>query len=149
MRVTVFVAVSPHEAFETFTADVDLWWRRGPRFRAFPGDSTLVFEERTRLVERSVEGAEHVVGAVRAWEPGVRLAFEWRAVNFAADEHTEVEVTFEAKGRGTEVVLLHRGWANVRADHPVRHGQDVPAFLGTLGRYWGGLLTALRERPRG
>ena len=45
VRVTTVVAVEPAEAFELFTADVDLWWRRGPRFRADGGrPSVLRFE---------------------------------------------------------------------------------------------------------
>ena len=32
-RVTVGVAVPPEEAFRVFTQEVDLWWRRGRRFR--------------------------------------------------------------------------------------------------------------------
>jgi hypothetical protein len=32
-NVSVFVAVAPAVAFEVFTAEIDLWWRRGPAYR--------------------------------------------------------------------------------------------------------------------
>jgi hypothetical protein len=32
-RASVGVAVPPEEAFDIFTREIDLWWRRGPRFR--------------------------------------------------------------------------------------------------------------------
>ncbi len=31
--VSVFVRTSPHEAFEVFTSEIDLWWRSGPKYR--------------------------------------------------------------------------------------------------------------------
>ena len=31
--VTVFVAVSPADAFEVFTQEIDAWWKHGPQYR--------------------------------------------------------------------------------------------------------------------
>src|SRR5882724_513481 len=96
-RVTVGVALPPPEAFRIFTEEIELWWRRGPRFRSAPGDSGLIALE-PRLDGRvfesyTVNAREHVVeiGRIRVWEPPRRLLFDWRASNFAAAEHTEVE----------------------------------------------------------
>jgi hypothetical protein len=103
-----------------------------------------------RLYERfeSKSGAEKVIdtGRVTVWEPPVKLAFEWRAVNFAPDEKTEVVVEFVEKPSGTLVTVVHRGWSRIRADHPVRHGEEVAAFIRSMGRWWGDLMTSLRER---
>jgi hypothetical protein len=71
--------------------------------------------------------------------------FEWRAANFAPSEKTEVEVSFEPSASGTLVTVTHRGWSRIRPDHPARHGEDVPAFLRTLGLWWRDLVNALRE----
>ena len=79
------------------------------------------------------------------WEPPSRLVFEWRGVNFAPGERTEVEVLFEPSPSGTLVTVTHRGWAGLRPDHPVRHGQEVTAFIRMMGLWWGDLLTSLRE----
>ena len=89
--VTVTVAVDRAAAFEVFTRETDLWWRRGPAFRIGgrnPG--ALLFEpcEGGRLFE-SVEraGATHVheYGRIKVWQPPARLVFEWRNANFAGD----------------------------------------------------------------
>jgi len=151
VRVTTTVAVDPATAFAVFTEEVDLWWRRGPRYRFRAGrEGTLVFEPGVggRLVEvyGGPPGDEYEVGKVRVWEPGRRLVFVWRGNDFAAGEETEVEVRFERAAAGTRVVLEHRGWEALRADHPARHGLAGPAFASMVGLWWGDLLTTLRAR---
>lgn len=148
VRVEVFVRVEPATAFEVFTAEIDQWWRRGPQYRITGRDiGTLVLEPRLggRLYEESPR-ARHEVGTITAWEPPVRLAFEWRSVTFAAGETTQVEITFTAHDDGTRVVLVHRGWSAIPGDHPVRHGKPVARFIGDLGMWWAGLLRSLGER---
>jgi uncharacterized protein YndB with AHSA1/START domain len=150
VRVSTWVALPPGRTFELFTRDIARWWRPGPRFR-FSGDrdGALRFEGGAggRLVQSFDDGTEpFVVGRVRTWEPGARLVVEWRLGNFAPGEATEVEVRFEPLGQGTRVSLEHRGFAALRPDHPVRHGEGAQAFTDRVGRWWGELLTALRER---
>lgn len=152
-RVTVGVAVPPADAFRVFTEEVNLWWRRGRRFRNAPGDGGLIAIE-PRLGGRLFESfdtpaGEQVVemGRVLAWEPPRRLLLQWRAVNFAPHEHTEVEVLFDATASGgTRVTVTHRGWAAIRADHPVRHGLATEAFVRMMGLWWGDLMSTLRQR---
>jgi uncharacterized protein YndB with AHSA1/START domain len=149
-RATVTVAVPPERAFRLFTAEINLWWRRGPRFRNLHGDQGIIcIEPRVggRVFESVGEGANEtvfVVGKVKLWQPSERLIFEWRASNFAPDERTEVDVTFAPSASGTRVTVEHRGWSAIRADHPVRHGQDVAAFIRMMGMWWGDQLTSLR-----
>lgn len=151
-KVTVTVAADPATAFAIFTEETDLWWRRGPKFRmAGRNPGTLLFEAGAggRLMEQfeTPSGPKIVVmGRIIAWEPPQRLVFEWRAANFAPDESTEVEVLFEAAGEKTRVTVNHRGWAKLRADHPVRHGADGPGTVRQIGLWWGDLLTAFRAR---
>ena len=99
-------------------------------------------------------GGERTVqtGRVIVWEPPHRLVFEWRAVNFTADEKTEVEVVFEDRSLGpndddprTYVTVTHSGFSALRPDHPVRHGAEAPVFVGRMASWWAGLLSALRE----
>jgi uncharacterized protein YndB with AHSA1/START domain len=149
VKVTTFVGVSPREAFEIFTAEIDLWWRRGPRYRMSGGSArkgTLRFEgsAERRLVEAFEDGEVFEIGRVLAWEPAERLLLEWRARNFTRDEQTEVEVRFEPSGAGTRVVIEHRGWASIREDHPARHGLVGGAFTAMIGLWWGELATSLR-----
>jgi hypothetical protein len=146
-RVVTYVEVSPLDAFEVFTDEVDVWWRRGPRFRSGGPDSELSFENEggeRRLIERGREGVFEI-GRVQVWEPGKRLLLEYRLRNFAQGERTEVEVLFEEQGKGTRVVLEHRGWEALRADHPARHGLSGTAFSSMIGLWWGDVVTGFRQ----
>src|SRR4051812_29594968 len=115
--VTVTVAVDRTAAFDVFTRETDLWWRRGFAYRVggrHPG--TLMFEPRQggRLFESfDGDGGKQVFeyGRIKVWQPPARLVFEWRNSNFAGSEVTEVEVTFDEIASGTRVTLHHRGWA--------------------------------------
>ena len=150
-KVSVFVAVTPADAFEVFTEQTDLWWRTGPQFRiAGKRRGVLAFEggEGGRLFETFASAAGQrtvVVGQITQWQPPSRLAFEWRGVNFAPDEVTFVEIDFEAKAHGTMVTLRHHGFAALRPDHPARHGNVGADFDRMIGQWWGALMTALRE----
>jgi uncharacterized protein YndB with AHSA1/START domain len=149
-RVSVMVALEPDLAFRVFTEEINQWWRHGRRYRIGkdrsmlrlePGIGGRIYEafetpKQTQLIES---------GRVTVWEPPERLVFDWRAVNFAPDEVTEVEVRFEPKPKGTLVTVTHRGWAGIRPDHPARHGQEVPAFIRTMGMWWLDLMSSLRE----
>jgi uncharacterized protein YndB with AHSA1/START domain len=150
-RVSVLVKVPPAEAFRIFTEEIDSWWRGGLRYRL--GKQRSVVHLEAKLGGRLFESFETAAGPklkeagrVTCFEPPGRLVLEWRAVNFAPDEKTEVEVLFEPSPSGTLVSVCHRGWSKLRADHPVRHGQDAPAFLRSMGSWWGDLMTSLRER---
>lgn len=150
VRVSILVKVPPERAFEIFTRELNQWWRQGPRYRIGPQNRGILHLEAGiggRLYE-SVETSKQLkivqTGTVTAWEPPHRLVFDWRGVNFAPDEHTEVEVLFEAHPSGTWVTVSHRGWSSLPPDHPVRHGQETSVFLRRMGFWWSDLLSALR-----
>ena len=145
VRVTTFVAVDPADAFEVFTEETDLWWRQGPRFRGISGGS-LRFENQEKLVEVAQDGTRRDIGRVILWQPGKRLTFEWRAEDFAPEELTLVDVSFEVASGGTRLVVEHRGFATLRAGHPGRRGLEGEAFTSMMGLWWGDLLTSYRER---
>jgi uncharacterized protein YndB with AHSA1/START domain len=145
--VSVFVRVTPADAFEVFTKEIDLWWRQGPRFRiAGKRRGQIVFEGGPggRLFE-TFDERTFEVGKITVWEPPGRLQFEWRGVNFKAGEKTTVDVAFQLSGEGTLVTVRHGGWSALPADHPVRHGLTGPAFSRMIGLWWGQLMTSLRE----
>ena len=146
-QATVTVAVDPDEAFLLFTRDINLWWRRGPRFRNAPGDKGIICVE-PRLGGRvfesydldvAVGGGKCVVevGRSKVWDPPNRLLFEWRQVNFAPHEQTEVEVLFKPSASGTRVTVIHCGWSHLRADHPARHGLQSSEFIRMIALWWG------------
>ena len=150
VRVSTHVALDPAAAFEVFTEDIDVWWKRGPmyRFDARRTDGVMHFEPGPdgRLFERYGDGDEFEVGRVRAWEPPDRLAFEWRLPNFAPGESTEVELSFVATETGTRVTLEHSGWSRLRPDHPARHGLADEAYARMLGGWWTDQFVSLRTR---
>ncbi|HEY6039589.1 MAG TPA: SRPBCC domain-containing protein [Kofleriaceae bacterium] len=149
--VMVTVPVPPNVAFDVFTQETDLWWRRGVRYRVagrHPG--TLAFEPKLggRLFEQ-YEGPAgtrtHEAGRITIWDPPGRLEFEWRGSNFAPGETTHVLVTFAStESGGTQVTVEHRGFAALRPDHPVRHGEEAAAFIRRMGLWWGDLMSGLR-----
>jgi uncharacterized protein YndB with AHSA1/START domain len=147
----VLVAVDPDTAFRVFTEEIDRWWKRGLAYRVIGKDRGIIHLEPGvggRLYESfDTPSGPRVfeTGRVVSWEPPARLLLEWRAVNFAPEEKTEVEVLFERSPSGTLVTVTHRGWSAIRPDHPVRHGNEVPAFIRMMGLWWGELLSALRE----
>jgi uncharacterized protein YndB with AHSA1/START domain len=150
VRVTMAVAVPQHVAFEIFTNEIDRWWRKGPRFRNAGMNAGMIRLEAGvggRLFE-SIESAGvervFVVGRVQAWEPPSRLVFTWKNEVFAANEDTEVEVTFAPTSRGTLVTVTHRGWAAIRPDHPARHSMPLDEFIRSLGTWWGDQMSSMR-----
>ncbi len=157
VRVVVRVEAPCEVAFRVFTEDIDRWWRRGLKYRVAGtrrGFIRIEPEIGGRLFESFEDdtGTTRVVdtGRVLAWEPPSRLVFEWRSVTFAPAERTEVEVRFAPDpGGATLVTLTHEGWASLRPDHPVRHGDEVVVFIRRMGLWWGELLTELRALTEG
>ena len=150
VSVSVMVAVPPQAAFDAFTQQIDQWWRKGVAYRASGArGGVLAIEPRVggRLFEAWADSGGmhgHEAGRVTIWEPPHRLAFEWRGTNFEPGESTLVDIRFVATEGGTRLELVHSGFAALRPDHPVRHGQPVEEFLRILGTWWGNLLTGYR-----
>ena len=150
-RISVTVALPPPLAFEIFTDEIDRWWRRGIKFRhagARRGFLRIEPEVGGRLFE-SIDGDDgpHVVevGRVSVWEPPRRLGFTWRNANFAAHEHTDVDVEFVPAVSGTLVTVTHRGLSALRPDHPARHGLQGADFSRMIGLWWGEQMSSLRQ----
>lgn len=153
-RASVFVAVPPAEAFRLFVDEIDLWWRRGPRFRTAGAHAGVIRIEPGvggRLFEAwQVDGRDWVfeTGRVVEWDPPRGFALEWRLSNFAPGESTRVEVGFADEDEGTRVTVVHRGWAGLRPDHPARHGEPAGRFVARHAQWWGALLAAFRVHAR-
>ena len=150
--VSVRVAAGTEETFEVFTREIHLWWRPSPLFRFTPRDGgVLSFEggEGGRFIETLPSGTVFVIGRIRVWEPGRRLAFGWRQATFTKEQNTEVEVRFEALGaHDTRVTVEHRGWDSVPRGHVARHAMSDMVFLRRHGAWWQALLAVLDERAR-
>jgi len=154
-RVSVAVGVPPEVAFRIFTEEMDLWWRRGLKYRMAGTSRGLIGmepREGGRLFESFESGSVTKVvemGTITVWEPPSCLTFDWRPANFSADEKTEVEVRFRRTSGGTMVTVTHRGWSRIRTDHAVRHNLETEAFIRMIGIWWGDLMTSLRHYSAG
>ena len=155
VSVSVFVDAPPAIAFEVFTAQIDLWWRHGLKFRVgVRGRSVLHLEpglggrmfEALAPPEADAGAPPRVVhtGTVTAWDPPHALDIEWRGVNFAPHEKTTIAVRFEPRAEGTHVTLVHSGFAALPPDHPVRHGQPADVFVRRMAMWWSDQMTSLR-----
>jgi uncharacterized protein YndB with AHSA1/START domain len=150
--VAIRVKASPGRAFAAFTGEIGQWWRPNEMFRFTPREPGLLsFEPGPggRLIETRADGKVFEVGPVIAWEPGERLVFGWRTAGFTAEQHTEVEVRFEAVGEETRVTVEHRGWDSVPVEHVARHGFPNLIFLRQEGEWWQALLSSYRAGIEG
>jgi uncharacterized protein YndB with AHSA1/START domain len=145
------VPVDPARAFDAFTREISMWWQPDPLFQlTAQGDGQLAFEPGPggRLITRLPNGASFEIGRISVWEPGQRLVFAWRHASFAADQSTEVEVTFEAVGDETRVSIEHRGWDTIPQRHAARHGFPEHVTLQRVADWWRRSLGNLRPAPR-
>ena len=150
VMVSISVALDADTAFDIFTKDVGLWWKRGPAYRMRPrknGHMTFEPREGGRLLETFDDGTEPAVFAsIRIWEPGKRIVLDWHTGNYKPGEKTEVEIRFKPTNGGTRVIVEHRGWEALPPDHPVRHRMPEPQFLKLTGDWWRALVNSYASR---
>lgn len=127
VRVTIYVGVDPKTAFEIFTEEIDLWYRRGPHNFFDPVRAIAIRFDGGRLVEvyDNESGECREMAKVTAWEPGRRLVM-------VDHEGTEIDVTFTDAGGETKVTLEHRGLERVGR----RAAEDKAKFGGRLLIAW-------------
>jgi uncharacterized protein YndB with AHSA1/START domain len=92
----VEVAVDPDTAFTAFTAELDLWWVRGP-INHHAGGRALAMRCEPGVGGRLLEVYEDdalELGRITAWEPGKRLA--WRS----SLDDVNIDVSFSPAGAG-------------------------------------------------
>lgn len=120
------------EAFRVFTDQIGAWWPL-PTHGLFGDRSGAVVFRGGQLVEQATDGAETVWAQVRTWEPPHRIVVSWHPGR-GIEDASEVEVSFEPEGRGTRVVIEHRGWETFGDD-------AVNRRLGYVGpNAWGYVL---------
>src|SRR5258708_4831229 len=84
VSVSVTVGVAPQQAFDAFTQQIDMWWRKGVGYRASGARGGVIAMEGRpggRLFEEWADSGgmhAHEAGRITIWEPPHRLAFEWR-----------------------------------------------------------------------
>jgi len=131
IRLSHRLAVSPEDAFATFTDRMAGWW---PHDATWSGEALESIGVEPRVggfcFERGPHGLRLDWGRVMAWEPPHRLVFSWQigsdrtpAPNPA--HASEVELRFQAEAAGTSrVTLEHRGFE--------RHDGDPAAYRDAM-----------------
>ena len=146
--VALRVPADPERTFAAFTGEIGTWWRPNGLFQ-FTDDrtGTLAFEPGPdgRLVETYADGSAFTVGDVVTWDPPHRLVLTWRHASFAADQSTELHVTFTDAGEETRVVVEHYGWDRIPAEHAARHGFPLATFQLRYAEWWQDLLRRVGE----
>lgn len=103
------VPATPDEAFRRFTAGVNDWWPRRThsvgkeKCRSVHWDGPAGAE----LYEVDDEGRRSVWGTFTSWDPPHRIGFTWHPGR-TPETAQEIDITFEAHGSETLVVLTHR-----------------------------------------
>ncbi|TWD84878.1 putative glyoxalase superfamily protein PhnB [Kribbella amoyensis] len=103
---TVEVAAEPGTAFHVFTAEIDLWWVRGPinffdagraiGMQIEPGVGGRILEVYRRAAGDTGEDVLEL-GRITVWEPGARFAYR------SSVDDTETDIRFEPCEAGTRV----------------------------------------------
>ncbi len=116
------------------------WWAAGPDWKTPGVEVDARPGGRYRLTMQDPNGSAHtVVGEYKEITPPERLAYTWSweggppEMDGSADSLVVVE--FLEDGDGTEVVLMHSGFANgeIRGEHE----KGWTAVIGNLGRVLG------------
>jgi DNA-binding MarR family transcriptional regulator len=108
----ITVPGEPAVVFELFTGRMAEWW---------PLDTHSIGEKDAvgvrvepgvggRVIETTRDGAEHEWARIQEWEPGQRVAMDWYP-GLPVSQATHLEITFRQTAEGTEMTLVHDGWA--------------------------------------
>lgn len=107
---TLTVPLSPTQAFELFTQNMDTWWPKGSH--SVTGDtSKIIFPTHKDgdIIETGADGSTNVWGTLIAYDPGKYLAFSWHPGR-GPEEATTVTVSFTQTEAGTRCDLTHGGF---------------------------------------
>jgi SAM-dependent methyltransferase len=98
----------------TVYTGIDLPLEPGAAFEIVVNELTLAFPWLGIHFEAGLEGRviqnRFEVGRIVAWEPGKRLAIEWRQASWEPEVVTEIEFIFEPTDGGTHLRLEHHRW---------------------------------------
>jgi uncharacterized protein YndB with AHSA1/START domain len=136
---SVYVARTPAEAFEVFTAGIGRWWPLAAYSIRQAHAVTCVIEPRAggAVYEQDDAGARFPWGEVLVWEPPRRFVMTWHPGR-GAETAQEVELRFDPEGAGTRVRLEHREWQTLGADAEEARAGYAQGWEAVLGRHFAG-----------
>ena len=134
LRVTFDVAVPVDHAFEVWTAKTGLWWPRGHTVSGEPDSGEFEPYVGGRIVERGLDGGEHIWGEVTGWDPPHRLTFRWHLF-FDVEQATTVSIVFEPQPTGTRIRLEQSGFDALGEIGAQRREGNVVGWAATTAAF--------------
>jgi len=97
---------------------------------------SVVFEPYVggRIVERGLDGGEHVWGEVTGWDPPHGLTFRWHLF-FDVEEATAVSIVFEPQPAGTRIRLEQSGFDALGVRGAQRREGNVEGWAVTTAAF--------------
>ena len=135
LTLTRSYPVSPEKVWRAWTDAQALkkWWGPGPNDAVSLAQLDVRVGGRFRIVFGGADGKAHeCAGVYKEVVPNRKLVFTWTWPNSTPERESLVTITFQAAGKGTELVFLHEQFVDekVRDDHK---------------RGWSGLLDKLEH----
>lgn len=135
-RLSVSVGVPPERAFDMFVGDIGRWWKKD-NTHWIDQDRAVEMRIEPRVGGRWLEvhdaatGEGVEIGRVTVYEPGRRIAFQWRLPFWPDGGDSDLELTFTPLGAdGTRVDLVH----------DLSRSLLAPERLASYGTGWRSLL---------
>jgi hypothetical protein len=110
--MTFDVPLSPAEAFDLFTSELDTWWPFIGHSCTDDEHAKVHFDQRVggQVLERSAdESRSFVWGTIIEWDAPTRFSMSWHPGQ-PADQATKLAVSFAKSAEGCTVTLIHDGW---------------------------------------
>lgn len=107
---SITVPLTPTEAFDLFTADIDQWWPMASHSVGGAGSNVTFANHKGGDITETTSAGENLIwGRIIAHDPGKYLAFTWFPGRSEA-EATVVTVSFTKTKTGTRCDLAHGGF---------------------------------------
>jgi Activator of Hsp90 ATPase homolog 1-like protein len=130
---SVLVPISLADAFSLFTTEMKLWWPfQGHSCSGVKG-ADVQFEPRVggAVNEVAPDGTTYAWGILSEWDPPHVFAMNWHP-GLPIDQSTQLRVSFDEVGGGTQVSIFHTGW-EARGEHaPEKRDQYDGGWPHTL-----------------
>jgi hypothetical protein len=138
IEISIDVDALPTVCFERFTEGFGQWWPTLTHSLSRHADTRCALEAREggRLFETAPDGTLHLWGTVTRIIPGKSLRFSWHPGR-EAESAQWVDVSFEAAGPGSRVVLVHGGWEALGEIAPILRREYAHGWQHVFGELFG------------
>ena len=133
------IPLPPEKAFDTFVADMDVWWPRQGVFpysfapkTTFPRHIRFEAQLGGRYFETFADGSEYTIGHITAWDPPAKVEYTWRDPTWSGE--TLIRVSFIAETGRTAVTYQQDGFAEAGVEwlipyYQVGCGQTLAGYV--------------------